>query len=174
MDPKGALDYAVRSGDPDSITTVSRYAAVGPYGDCSRVARNGFNVVRDFDPNTLPADLKKSIIEDWGMTALEGWGEHDAAAVARLGVKLLETFNYYGFVDDKPVQNEVIGFFAGRNNEFRDNGHIIDRTFCALRTWAATKPTEMKAWVATLKDDKLREALTWLATIPGDRGAFEF
>jgi hypothetical protein len=171
-DPKGALDYAVRGGDPDIITSVSRDAACGPYLDYPRAARSGFNVVRDFDPNTLPAALKEGIEEDWAMTALEGWGEHDAAAVARLGVRLLETFNYYGFADDHPRENDVIEFFAGRNNEFRDNGHIIDRTFCALRTWAATKPAEMKAWVATLKDDKMREALTWLADNPWGPGRF--
>ena len=170
-DPKGALDAAIQIGDPGLITSVGHYACCGPYmGHTMNAARLGFRVVRDLDITSLPETLRKDIMEDWGMSPLEGWGGIDAGGTARFGITLLETFNYYSVANDDVIKDEVIEFFAGRNNEYRDGGHVVDRTFCSLRTWAATKPTEMKAWVATLKDAKLREALTWLADNPWGPG----
>ena len=47
---------------------------------------------------------------------------------------------------------------------------MLDRMLCALRTWAAFKPAEMKAWIATVKDPPLRKALTWTLTDPWGPG----
>lgn len=47
---------------------------------------------------------------------------------------------------------------------------MIDRTFCALRTWAVVRPDEMKIWIATLKEKDLRTALTWLVENPWGTG----
>jgi hypothetical protein len=43
---------------------------------------------------------------------------------------------------------------------------VIDRTFCALRVWAATQPEAMKDWIDTLEDPEMRKALLWLRKNP--------
>ncbi|RBP40301.1 hypothetical protein DES53_1087 [Roseimicrobium gellanilyticum] len=118
-------------------------------------------------PATLHAQHLDWKLEDFKPVTELPWGGHDAGATARFGFAQLEKYGWYGHPKD-----EVIDFFAGKNNEYRDNTSVIDRTFCSARVWAATKPAEMKAWVATLKDDKLREALTWLVDHPWGPGRF--
>jgi hypothetical protein len=166
-DPRAALEFAIKTRDTEMINDVAMAAVEGPYGDPMRPMRPAFDVVRDSDLRVLPRETWERLLDDWGMYPMENWGTHDSGATARFGFAQLEKFDWYGFPKD-----EVIEFFAGRNNEYRDNSSVIDRTFCSVRVWAATKPAEMKAWVATLKDEKLREALTWLADHPWGPGRF--
>jgi hypothetical protein len=49
----------------------------------------------------------------------------------------------------------------------------IDRTFCALRVWAVIRPNEMRTWIRTMDDEKMRKALTWLLEHPWGRARKE-
>lgn len=167
-DPKAALDYAIGEGSTQFINGIADASVHGPYGDPMRPGRFAFNVVRDLDLRKLPREAREVLMDDWGMGAMEVWGEHDAGATTRFGFAQLQGYGWCGNPKDK-----VIEFFGGRNNEYRDNTSVIDRTFCAVRVWAATKPSEMKAWVATVEDEKLREALKWLADNPWGPGRFQ-
>jgi hypothetical protein len=70
---------------------------------------------------------------------------------------------------DYASREELIKLFSG-DDDFASDADMIDRTFCALRVWAVTKPDQMKAWIATLKEEDLRKALTWLLENPCGTG----
>jgi hypothetical protein len=168
FDPKTALDAAVKLGDAEILSSVLFHAACGPeLGHPWNTSHQGIGLVRDFDFSTLPAETYQEIIGETATYIMEQWGEVDVGEAARFGVKHL--FNLFVGAERK----EVLAFFRGESDDLADDGGLLDRTFCALRVWAVTKPDEMKAWIGTLKDEDLRTALTWLAENPWGTGPEE-
>ena len=159
-DPKAALDEALKTKDAEIIDRVFRDVAYGPQGGQPlNTSHPGLGIIRDFDFSVLPGDIYKEVVGDSAIVIMELWGDIDIAENARFGIAHIMRL--------LPEQRSgILAFFRGENEEFADDGGVLDRTFCSLRVWAATKPDEMKAWIATLKDADLRTALTWLAENP--------
>ncbi|HSI62568.1 MAG TPA: hypothetical protein VLE43_05600, partial [Candidatus Saccharimonadia bacterium] len=95
--------------------------------------------------------------------SMEWWGDIDVGEAARYGVAGLMKLHHF-------PQSDLIKFFKGENNEFTDTGDMIDRTFCCLRVWAVVRPDEMKAWIPTIQDSAMRDALTYILENPWGTG----
>ena len=59
----------------------------------------------------------------------------------------------------------LCALYRGYDN-YRTDGDIGDRTFCALRVWAVVRPDEMREWIQTQRGEALQSALTWLLEHP--------
>ncbi|MEZ0274074.1 MAG: hypothetical protein ACAH88_04160 [Roseimicrobium sp.] len=163
-DPNAALEAAVSTQDAELIGHVARDAAYGPGSvDTWNACHPGLGVVRDFDFTVLPVEIFKVVIGEDGIAIMELWGEVDAAETARFGLRYLMKLEY-------PPRDEILRFFSGATDELADNEGVLDRTFCALRIWAVTKPDEMRTWLATMKDNEMRTALTRLLENPWGTG----
>ncbi|WP_395745263.1 hypothetical protein [Prosthecobacter sp.] len=68
-----------------------------------------------------------------------------------------------------PGRENLLRFFSGED-EFADEGGMIDRTFCALRVWAVIRPEEMREWIGRQEGADMRKALTWLLKHPWGEG----
>ena len=164
-DPMAALDAAVKNQDAEILEDVVRDLAYGPQGGQPwNTSHPGLGFVRDFDFSILPDETFNLVVGEGAITIMEQWGNIDVAEAAQFGLKHL--FKLIG-TDGRP---EILAFFRGETDEFADNGGVLDRTFCALRVWAVTKPDEMKGWIATLKEEDLRTSLTWLLENPWGTG----
>jgi len=157
-DPKGALEAAVARKDPEIISEVADEASRGPWsGRPYNTGHFGLGVIKDFDVMTIPPDIRPAAREQW-YQILEYWGDIDIGETARYGL------NYLLRTDYAP-RDRLIRFFSG-DDDYPDEGDMIDRTFCALRVWAVVQPKGMQTWIATLKDPEMQKALTWLLQNP--------
>ncbi len=162
-DPKPALDAAVATDDADTINSVAFRGTYGPFDNQPwNSSRFGIGVVKNFDVTSLPDEIRKAVVSEWGITIMEQWGDIDIGEAARYGVDFLLRADY-------APRDRLTRFFSG-HDEYPDEGGMIDRTFCALRVWAVVKPKEMKAWIATIKEADMRKALTWLLDHPWGTG----
>lgn len=162
--PRDAMRAALATKESFNVSAVAQSAAYGPFRPWN-TCHPGLGFVRDFDVYGLCKDFETDIRDEWGDTIMVQWGRIDVGEAARYGVDFVVR-------SDLVPRGKLLQFFGGESDELADTGDALDRTFCALRVWAATKPSEMKAWVATLKDEKLRTALTWLAENPWGPGRF--
>jgi len=109
----------------------------------------------------IPEKIRPEATANWSRL-LEVWGDIDIGETARYGVNFLLRTDY-------APRARLIRFFSG-HDEYPDEGGMIDRTFCALRTWAIVDPKNMKAWIATLNDPEIAKALAWLLAHPRGTG----
>jgi hypothetical protein len=159
-DPKAALQQALKTKDDEIIEQVVRKVAYGPQGGRPfNTSHPGLGMIRDFDFSVLPYETYALVVGEGAITIMEQWGEVDAGEAARFGLQ-------HVFKLSPSERQEILAFLQGQNNSFADTADVLDRTFCALRVWAVTKPDEMKAWIGTLKEEDLRTALTWLLENP--------
>lgn len=131
------------------------------YGGFSRgtanTTRHGLSYIRDFDLSRLPKADPVQLFDDWYIL-MEQWGDIDIGEAARYGLDFILKTDY------TPREN-LLKLFAG-DDTYGSDSDMIDRTFCALRMWAALRPGEMKGWIATLRDAEMRVSLTWLLENP--------
>ena len=156
-DPTAALDAALATKTPGTISGVAIAAAIGPWrGNPLNTCHFGLGVIKGFDTTKFPESYRKEHFMEW-YEILEWWGHIDIGETARYGLDFM-------LRNDFAPREILIKFFSGEDGYTDDD--MIDRTFCALRVWAVVKPDEMKAWIATLKDAEMRKALTWLLEHP--------
>jgi hypothetical protein len=122
-------------------------------------------IVESINNHAFPPDVFRLLMQDEFVLLLEVWGEIHLGDTARHGLDLLVKSN-------EVPRDELLRLFSGDNSVGGD-GDVLDRTFCALRIWAVTKPGEMRAWLATMKDKEMRTALTWLLENPWGTGSAE-
>jgi hypothetical protein len=156
-DPRAAMDAAIKTGNSEiikkmPIAFVTRFE---PLNACH--AQLGF--LRDFDVRTLRQLFSHEDWYDWGTEAMESWGKIDVGEAARYGVDFLMKVDYV-------PRSQLITLFNGQSQDLTDTGDIIDRTFCCLRVWAVVRPDEMKAWIPTIQDSAMRDALTYILEHP--------
>jgi hypothetical protein len=157
-DPKGALEAAVARKDPEMISEVAAAASWGPWGrQPYNTSHFGLGVIKEFDVMSIPPEIRVDATREW-YSILEYWGQIDIGETASYGLQYLLQTNY-------APRARLIRFFSGYD-EYPDEGDMIDRTFCALRVWAVIRPNEMRKWIRTLDDEKMRKALTWLLEHP--------
>jgi hypothetical protein len=161
-EPKSALDAAIATGDAETIQSVAQHGAYGPWTLPLNTSHHGLGVIKEFDVASLPDELRKEVIREWGITIMEQWGDIDIREAARYGLDFMLRNDY------APREN-LIKLFSG-DDKFSSDSDMIDRTFCALRVWAVVKPREMKAWIGTIKEADMRKALTWLLDHPWGTG----
>jgi hypothetical protein len=155
-DPEPALLTAAKSGSQKAIHQMGINAGYGPFErQPYNTTHFGLNVVGHFDFSKFS---DRDPFADEGYTLGELWGDVDVAASARFHVDYLLRTHY-------APREKLIAFFSGQDIYGGEDG-MIDRGFCALRVWAVIAPEEMKAWIATLKDEEMEEALTWLLNHP--------
>lgn len=133
------------------------------YGPWNGAALNtslfGIRYVASHGLAHVSESLRSRFSTEWGGTTfMEQWGSIDPASAARFGFKTL-------LENDYAPRADLIRFFTGED-VFADECGLIDRTFCALRVWAVTKPREMRSWIGQQPDSGMREALTWLLEHP--------
>jgi hypothetical protein len=158
-DPQPALAAAVATKNADIIRDCGQLGAYGPFpAQPYYTSHHGMGVIRDFDLTRLPEKLRHDTRSEWGIAIMEQWGDIDIGEAARYGLDFMLRNDY------APREN-LIKLFNG-DDKYSSDSDMIDRTFCALRVWAVVRPDEMKPWVATQKDPKLRAALTWLMENP--------
>ncbi len=154
--PELAVSEALRSTDGEQIGDVLQATVYG-----NRTSYNGshfgLGYLRDFDLNRVPQEARILTLYETAPTIMEQWGDVDAGECARFGLRCLA----HG---DSPERKELLKFWRG-DADLGDDG-LVDRTFCSLRVWAVVRPEEMRAWLGTLKDNELRESLTWLLEHP--------
>jgi len=164
-DPGAAFAMAIATGDASLCMHLSNQAAYGPWhGYPSNTSRFGLGFLRTFDFAKLPKSIHDALLED-AYSLMELWGGVDTAAAARFGFDYLQRTNY-------APREGLIRLFSGEDL-YPDEGGMIDRTFCALRVWAAVKPGEMETWIATIEDAEMRKALRWLLKNPWGTGSEE-
>ncbi len=158
-DPAPALAAAVATKNADIIRECAESGAYGPFtAQRYPTSHHGLGVIRDFDLTRLPEKLRRDVLQEWGVAIMEQWGDIDIGEAARYGLDLMLRNDY------APREN-LIRLFNG-DDQYSSDSDMIDRTFCALRVWAVVHPDEMKPWISTQKDPKLRAALTWLMENP--------
>ncbi len=163
-DPLPAIKEAIATGNPELIEEVVIYkGAVGPWGGVTWNSTH-FNIgeIKKFDVASIPEDMRADFLKGEWEQVMETWGDVDIGETARYGVKIL-------LQTGVTPRDRLIKFFSG-SDEFQEDGNVVDRTFCALRVWAVVRPDEMKAWIGTIKDAEMREALTWLLENPWGTG----
>lgn len=163
--PWDAMPVALATREAENVREVVHAAAYSPFRTWN-ASHSGLGFVRDFDAYTLCKDFPTDIRVEWGVTIMEQWGSIDMGEAARYGLDFI-------LKSDCVPRVNLLRFFAGESDEYSDTGDIVDRTFCALRVWAVTKPDEMKTWIATLKEEDLRKSLTWLLENPWGTGPEE-
>ena len=158
--PELAMRAAASVGDELELQDLVDGAAYGPFPDHPwNASLSGIHYLESHGLEHVPEAVRSRLKEQWSETTfLEQWGSIHAGSAARFGVKTLVGTGY------APLA-EVARFFRGED-DLADEGGLIDRTFCALRVWAATGPTEMRKWVAGQDNAQLREALAWLLEHP--------
>ncbi len=167
-DPAAALAEAIKT---KKASTIQEVAETGAYGfgkgwGGSATAWNschhGMGVIRDFDLSKLPEKVRKELIQEWGITIMEEWGDIDVGEAARYGLDFMLRNDY--------APRENLARFFGGEDVYPDSGDMIDRTFCALRVWAVIKPEEMEFWINSVEDPDIRKGLTWLLHNPWGKG----
>jgi hypothetical protein len=162
-DPKAAWEFAVSRKDAPMCSDVVSAAVLGPWHHGAKnIWHFGIGVVKDFDVFSLPPAMREEVLAAWSQWVMEPWGEIDIGETARYGLDFMLRARH-------PPREGLLEFFSGRD-VYPDDGDMVDRTFCALRVWAVTKPAEMEKWISTLEDKEMRKALTWLLEHPWGDG----
>ena len=160
-DPKPALEFAAKAR-PKLLPSLLVNAVVGPWdGLSANTTHHGLAAVQNFDLSKVPKSINWDL-EERCTALMEHAGELSIGETAKFGYKVLQHLNHV-------PRKRLLDFFAGKTDGLSEDS-IIDRTFCALRVWAACKPDEMKAWIATLQDPEMQKALTWLPENPWGSG----
>jgi hypothetical protein len=168
-DPKGALLVAA-SADPETFGAAACAAVAGPFGsepfdlENTNGMGSGFTVLKNLDWSRLSDGFRSSAFAEGyaGMEIMERWGDIDIGGAAQFGFAFLIEAEYV-------APEDFIDFLSGEDL-FASGGNMIDRTFCALRTWAVFKPAEMEKWIATIKDPGIQKALHALLRDPWGPG----
>lgn len=160
--PQLALEEAVATANAEIIRDVAEGMAYGFQSESRNTSHFGLGIVNDFQLTKLHPSLLAETRTEWGITIMELWGDIDVAEAARYGFRFLSQAGVC------PREN-LIKLFAG-DDEYSSDSDMIDRTFCALRTWAVLQPGAMKAWIAQQEGADMREALTWLLNHPWGTG----
>jgi hypothetical protein len=157
-DLEAALLAVANAGDPESARGLANNGAYSPWsGQPWNASRHAFRVLTNFDFSKLPPSVEKLVLDDC-YSLMEQWDSMDVAGAARFGFAHLLRTNY-------APRARLIEFFSGKDIYGGEDG-MIDRTFCALRVWAVLRPDEMRKWIATVSDPRMRKALTWLLENP--------
>jgi len=152
------LDAALATNELGMIEVMSVMAPVGPFGGGpANAAHYNLGLIKQFDASRLPKVMRDDHYPNWE-EIMEVWGDIDIGEAARYGLDFMLRNRYV------PREN-LIRLFSG-DDKYAVDGNMIDRTFCALRVWAVVRPKEMKAWIATQPDKRMRTALTWLLEHP--------
>ncbi|MBB5035851.1 hypothetical protein [Prosthecobacter dejongeii] len=159
--PQLAMEVAVTTSDAETIRNVSESAVYDFQSQSWNTSHMGLGLAKDFPIETLPPSLLVEVIQDWGVL-MEQWGDVDVGEAARYGFQFLTQTNLC-------PQENLIKLFAG-DDTFSSDGDMIDRTFCALRSWAILQPDAMKAWIGQQQGADMRAALTWLLENPWGTG----
>lgn len=149
--PELGVSKAIMDGNPELICEVLESASVGPWhGWPENTCHPGLGFLKEFALTNIPAALRSEVVENWieAVDSLEWWGGVDAAEAARYGMDFLLNTSY-------TTREDLIAYLPGGGDE----GGMMDRTFCALRVWAVTRPDEMKKWIETQEDAGVRQAL---------------
>jgi hypothetical protein len=165
-DFQSAWKAARENGDLDLLITIGRDALLGDKSEPENLRHARSLALAKIDVSTLPADAQDVMMYKTCVYLMEGWGNINIGETARYGTDLLLKTGHV-------PRNILIGLFKGGSDYgdgARGDGDVLDRTFCSLRVWAVTRPDEMKAWLATMKDAEMREALTWLLENPWGTG----
>lgn len=118
--------------------------------------------IAKLDLADIPKDIRDALTTNFFVFTMEIWGDIQIGENARYGLDVLQK-------TEEVPREELLRLFAGDNSVGGD-GDVLDRTFCSLRVWAVTRPDEMRAWLATMKDAEMRTALTWLLEHPWGTG----
>ncbi|HEY1083282.1 MAG TPA: hypothetical protein VGE29_13525 [Prosthecobacter sp.] len=161
--PQLAIDFAVSTANAEAVLTIVENAVYGFQSRSWNTCHFGLGIVNDFDIRGLPRFLLTLTSQSWGITIMEQWGDIDVAEAARYGFRFLSEAGIC------PREN-LIKLFSG-DDQYSSDSDMIDRTFCALRTWAVLQPDAMKAWIAQQESADMREALTWLLDHPRGTGS---
>lgn len=160
-EPNAAMKEAIVSQDPYAISRAAEGIVYGFNQGTPNTTLHGLSFIRDFDLTLLPLKDRQEMFSQWHILK-EQWGDIDVGEAARYGLHMILATNY------APREN-LIKLFSG-DDAFGSDSDMIDRTFCALRMWAALQPEPMKAWIATQPDPEMRKALTWLLEHPWGTG----
>ncbi|QIF01673.1 hypothetical protein [Roseimicrobium sp. ORNL1] len=161
-EPKQAMEAAIKTGNIEIILDVPRACVMNgfaPFNTC----HGNLGFLREFDVRVLSPRFSGEDLYDWGTEAMEAWGKIDVGEAARYGVDFLMKVDYV-------PRSRLITLFNGQSEDLTDTGDIIDRTFCCLRVWAVVRPDEMKAWIPSIQDPAMREALTYILEHPWGTG----
>lgn len=161
-DLPAAWKVVLATKDWDLLLEVGENAVFGERYEPDNVRHARARNFAKVDVGTLPADARDAMLRKTCVYAMEGWGDINIGETARYGLDVLMK------TGDVP-RDILMGVFKGGDNYgdvARGDGDVMDRTFCSLRVWAALRPAEMKTWLAMMKDDEMREALTWLLENP--------
>ena len=157
--PNTVVGIGLRLKDPHWIADAIASSTRDPFGSfLPNAIRATVPWMLAFEVQSIPESLRSRFTEESFGDAMVLWGEVDVASAARFGTACLLAIN-------TPPRGELLRFFSGEDL-FPDDGGVLDRTFCALRVWAVTRPKEMRAWIATQEGDDLKKALTWLLEHP--------
>jgi len=152
------LDAALATNELETIEEICVMAPVGPFGGGPpNAAHYNLGMIKQFDASRLPKVMRDDHYPNWE-EIMEVWGDIDIGEAAQYGLDFMLRNRYV------PREN-LIRLFSG-DDKYAVDGNMIDRTFCALRVWAVVRPKEMKTWIATLPDKRMRTALTWLSEHP--------
>lgn len=161
-DPKPALRAALVTQEPDIIRDAADSVVYAGFG-VRNALPHGLLAIQGHDVGNLPEPLRGMALSGYGIQIMEYWQRIDIGGSARYGLDFMLATNYAPRAD-------LIKLFSG-DDAFSSDSDMIDRTFCSLRMWAALRPEEMKAWIATQPDADMRKALTWLLEHPWGTGA---
>lgn len=156
-DPKPALRAALATQEPDIIRDAADSVVYAGF-DVRNALHHGLLAIQGHNVGNLPEPLRDMTLSGYGIQIMEYWQKIDIGGSARYGLDFMLTTNYAPRAD-------LIKLFSG-DDAFSSDSDMIDRTFCSLRMWAALRPEEMKAWIATQPDADMRKALTWLLEHP--------
>lgn len=165
-DFRSAWAAALQSGDWETIEQAALGGIFRP-GEGLPFNMRAYpqEMASNIDILALPQDVREELVDGWAVIVMEHLGDADVGTAARWGYDILIKSGY-------TPRDELLKLFAG-DNAFGGDGDVLDRTFCALRVWAATKPEAMRKWIGSLKDLEMRQSLTWLLEHPWGTGDVE-
>jgi hypothetical protein len=160
-EPRAAIAAAaaVATRNAEIIEEMGESVMDGPFAGWPHNSLGlAMEAVKEFHFENIDPALRTQLMhEEWEVT-MEEWGEIDPGGSARYGVDIILRADYV-------PKDKLEQFFAG-DDIYPDEEGMLDRTFCALRSWAVFKPDEMAAWIKTLNDPGLEKSLTWLMYHP--------
>lgn len=159
--PETAMKRAVQTNDAEIVESVGAAAVQGVWNWCHA----GLGFINAFDLQKLPEPLREEVRKEWGITLMEKWVYVDVGEAARYGFRFL-------LQDTRYPKENLMRLFSG-DDRYAEDSSMVDRTFCALRTWAVFKPDEMREWIGKQEGADMRKALTWLLENPWGHDAEE-